>query len=267
MTDLRGCPQTATGSATRQMTEKIIMALKQTAPPAATFESEEGTDNNEVDSTVDSPAAETVQPTTAVVVPTKTRALSTGLTGASAVMSKNVLSGLKDAFTVDFDSVPNIVASQGSFSFKDTEQELGSKFVLQLLSYQDSYVASPNDNKAPVDLVKYSEDGVTSKDGVNLLQHVADLKEQGYSKSKITHRVVLVGELVSAAIAGVDHVQDLVQISLPETGRKSFNTFTLQASYAVAKGRRSVEEVGQLTMTAVKDKTKNGEIYTKVVIS
>lgn len=241
------------------------MALKQNP----TFEAEDTAAAPEAEAPA---AAETVAVTktaaagkseVAVAAPAASRALST----ASKVMSQNVLSGLKDAFHVDFDSLPSIGATQGSFAFKDTEQELGAKICIQLMSYQDSYVASPNDTKAPIELVKYSEDGVTSKDGTNLLDHVADLKEQGYSKAKIAHRCVLVGELTYTAVADVERVGELVQIDMPDSGRRAFNTFTLQASYAVAKGRKTAEEAANLTLNAIKETTKSGEKYTKIAIS
>lgn len=233
------------------------MALKQptttnTAAPA--FEPED-----DLETVATPPAAEK---STAVATARPTAVAST----ASAVRSMNVLSGLKDAFHVEFDSLPGIAASQGSFSTKADDKELGAEVAIQLLSYQDSYVASPNDTKADTDLVKYSDNGVTSKDGVNMAEHVEDLKAQGYSKAKLAHRCVLVGELVSTG-NGQGPVGELVMIDLPASGRKSFETYQLQASYAVAKGSKTPEGASRLTLKAVKDKTKSGEIYTKVVVS
>lgn len=237
----------------------------------ATFEAEDGLD----DAAVGTTATETVTAETAVAAPadqpaSTTTALATAgqraLTTASAVMKANVISGLQDAFRVEFDSLPAVGASLGTFVRKADETDLGNELKLQLISYQESWVASPNDTKADVELVKYADNAKTARDGTDLAAHVEDLKAQGYSKAKINHRVILVGELLEAP-KDASMVGDLVMVDLPDSGRRSFNTFTLQASYAVAKGRKTAEEATILTLKAVNDKTKAGEKYTKVVIS
>ena len=208
-------------------------------------------------------------PAAAPAAPTATTALATqgsrALTAAS-VVSQNVLSDMKDAFRVEFDSLPVIGATQGSFFFKADDVDIGNEIKLQLISYQSTWVAAPNDTSAEVELVKYSDDGVTARDGTNLLQHINDLKAQGWSKAKIAHRVVLVGELLQTGKPS-DSIGELIMVDLPDSGRKAFQTYTLQASYAVAKGRKSAEEAAVLTLKAIPDKNKNGDKYTRVAIS
>ena len=212
-------------------------------------------------------AAPEVAAATTAVATQGTRALANP--GAKALVTQNVLSDKKDAFHVEFDSTPRLAAEQGSFviKFDGTETDIGAECSIEMMSYQDSWVVSPNDKKADVELVKYSDDGVTSKDGVDLKQHLQDLIELGYSKAKIAHRCVVVGELVSTAKGGEDFIEKLVQIDLPESGRRSFNAYTLQASWAVGKGRKTAAEASVLKLKAVKDKTKSGEVYTKVSFS
>lgn len=230
------------------------MALRPTSAPA--FESE--------DETV-APAAtpEAVQQPTAVAVQ-GTRAVAT----AASVAKQNVLSMMKDAFRVEYDSLPRLTASQGSFVFKDTEEDLGSQIQVALLSYQDSWVCSPNDKKADIELVKYADNSVTARDGTDLLAHLQMLKEQGYTKASIAHRCVIVGELISTSgKSASNRVGELVQLDLPETGRKNFNTYQIQASYAVAKGRKTAEEAALLTMQFVKAKSSAGETFFKIVFA
>lgn len=234
------------------------MALnKANTTAAAQFEDMDAGDTAEV---VQAAATQT-----AVAVQTP-RALAAPASTAAAVISQNVLAGMKDAFRVDYDSLPGIGASQGTFTLKADDEDIGNEIKLQLISYQASHVASPNDTKADIDLVKYSDDGITSRDGVNLAAHIEDLKAQGYKNAKIAHRVILVGELVAAA-KETDKIGELVMIDLPDSGRRAFNTFTLQASYAVARGRKTPEEASLLTLKAVPEKTRNGDKYTKVAIS
>ena len=243
------------------------MALNKANATAATFE------NEEMDETMTqntAPATEQATSATTALATSATTALATPLTSALAtansVVKMNVISALKDAFRVEFDSLPGIGASQGTFNLKADDTDIGAEISIQLLSYQESWVASPNDTKADVELVKYSDDGVTSRDGINLLAHVEDLKAQGYGKAKIAHRVILVGELLATA-KDCDKVGELVMVDLPDSGRRAFNTYVLQASYAVAKGRKTTEEAAVLKLKAVPEKTKNGEKYTKVAFA
>ena len=247
------------------------MALNKANATAATFEAEDET----LDQAVDTGTAEavTVEATDGAVATSeapKTTALAAAgtraLTTASSVMKANIISGLQDAFRVEYDSLPAVGASLGTFVRKADETDLGPELKLQLLSYQESWVASPNDTKADVELVKYADNSKTARDGTDLAAHVEDLKAQGYGKAKINHRVILVGELLEAS-KDDSMVGDLIMVDLPDSGRRSFQTYTLQASYAVAKGRKSAEEATILTLKAVNDKTKSGEKYTKVVIS
>ena len=242
------------------------MALKNnSATTTANFEVEDGLDDTaQVNNTTENTTTMNTTTTTTEVAIARTSALANP--SATSVMSANVISGLKDAFRVEFDSLPAIGASQGTFNLKADDTDLGAEVKIQLMSYQSSWVASPNDTKADVELVKYSDDGITSRDGINLLAHVEDLKTQGYSKAKIAHRVVLVGELLESKIP-CDNVGELVMVDLPDSGRRAFNSYTLQASYAVAKGRKSAEDAAILTLKAVPEKTKSGEKYTKVAIS
>ena len=243
------------------------MALKNnSATTTANFEVEDGLDDTaQVNNTTENTTTMNTTTTTEVAI-ARTSALANPNPTASAIMSANVISGLKDAFRVEFDSLPAIGASQGTFNLKADDTDLGAEVKIQLMSYQSSWVASPNDTKADVELVKYSDDGITSRDGINLLAHVEDLKAQGYSKAKIAHRVVLVGELLESKIP-CDNVGELVMVDLPDSGRRAFNSYTLQASYAVAKGRKSAEDAAILTLKAVPEKTRAGEKYTKVAIS
>ena len=242
------------------------MALTKANATAATFEAEDET----LDQAVDTGTAETATAAVDTSEAPKTTALAAAgtraLTTASSVMKANIISGLQDAFRVEYDSLPAVGASLGTFVRKADETDLGPELKLQLISYQESWVASPNDTKADVELVKYADNSKTARDGTDLAAHVEDLKAQGYGKAKINHRVILVGELLEAS-KDASMVGDLIMVDLPDSGRRSFNTFTLQASYAVAKGRKSAEEATILTLKAVNDKTKSGEKYTKVVIS
>jgi hypothetical protein len=246
------------------------MALRNNAPTSATpaFEADDDgvidTKHPAFDEGTGNEAFELHEKVSTAVAAKPARTLPT----AKSVVTQNVLSDKKNAFHVEWDSVPRISAEQGSFTTKGTtEEDLGTEIHIELMSYQSRWVASPNDKKADAELVKYSEDGITSNDGTDLKAHLADLKDQGYGNAKIAHRCIIVGELVKTAKGGESLLESLIQVDLPESGRKSFEAYQLQASWAVGKGRKTAAQASDLTLKAVKDKTKSGEIYTKIVFS
>lgn len=191
-------------------------------------------------------------------------------TSALAVVKKpptiaNVIKPLKDSFQISYDSLPRIAAEQGDFVEKVDGTVLGQKLVITLLSYQDSYVASTGDRKAPMETVKFSDDPHVAPDGTNLLEHVAYLKANNYPKARLEHRVVIVGELLT--VDGKNDKRfcgDLVQISLPPTGRRAFETFILQVSYKAAKGRIEGDQVHTVELVTIKAKSKDDEAFTKI---
>lgn len=171
---------------------------------------------------------------------------------ARDILKKGSLSVLKDAFHIEWNSVERILAAQGQFKFKDNDHKLGEEIGITLMSYQDRWVCSPNDDKADKELVKYSDDGFTATDGTDLKEHLAGLKADGYSKAKIEKRMVILGELTSeSGKTESERIGSLVQIDLPPTGVGSFNTYLLQAAFALGKERKTFEECQSMKLKAV----------------
>ena len=185
-------------------------------------------------------------------------------TGVAAAMRASALHSAKDAFRVNWDSVPAITAAQGSFTNKSDDADLGAEVVINVVSWQYQWQAGPNDNKADIETLKYSDtdDGKVSNDGVDMAQHVNDLKAQGYSKAKLTHRLILVGEVVSGKLAN-----SLIQINLPDTGRRAFEQHMTQVAFQQARGKLTAEQANTVVLKAVKEKAKSGEQYTKVAFA
>ena len=242
----------------------------------------EDMDSNEgAEGTVESQAAEAAAPAEAPAAapaveaaPAKTSALAAQSGGraltSATVMKQNVLSGLKDAFHISFDAVPRVKAEQGDLLLVDPEVSLGTHVVLEVVSYQDRWVASPGDNKAPIELVKFSDNEHTADDGTNLDEHVRNLHDMGYSKAKKQQRLVVVGELIavkSTEESAQDLIGSLVQIDLPDSGRRSFQGHMLQVSFKVAKGRLASDQAAKMQFTATKERSKQGDAYTKITVS
>lgn len=170
---------------------------------------------------------------------------------------------LKDALPVDFNTLAQLQANQGKFRDKETEKVLGETIELQLLSWQDSWVVSPNDLKAPKELVKYGDNERTARDGTDMLEHLAMLKESGYPKAKIGHRCVIVGALL-AAEKDQSLVGQLVQIDLSPQSRALFNRYIANSAYNLQIGKLTEETCMTLVLTAQDATGPDNTSYTRV---
>lgn len=213
----------------------------------------------------DPEGTQTATTQTAVVTAPTTKAPALQAKGAVALSSAeiDVIRNLKDAYPVEFNTLTAILPAQGRFSLKETGQALGTKITLDLLSYQDNYVVSPNDDKAPKEHVRYSNDGVTCSDGTPCLQHLADLKELGYSKAKINSRNVIVGALLNAE-STKDIDGTLVQIDLSPMSKAQFLRYQIQTAYDVSKGNKRADEVKTVVLTADVVTNADKKAYTVV---
>ena len=182
----------------------------------------------------------------AAAAPAATKALvsqpKTGLVAQSnPKVNINVVKNLKDQYPVQYDSLAQITASQGRFADRETGTNLGSELLFELLSYQDQYVVSPNDDKAGKELVKYSADGVTCSDGTDVKTYVNDLREMGWKNARVNSRYVIVGALNAAekseAFDGL-----LMQIDLSPKSKSQFDRYLIQSAFDLAKGKITEEQ-------------------------
>jgi hypothetical protein len=229
------------------------MVLKRKNPAAfEQAEQDAGVQETQAEATkaATSPAANAEAPwdpaEVAAAGPAATKALVSQPRGALVAQANpkvniNVVKNLKDQYPVQYDSLAQITASQGRFADRETGTNLGSELLFELLSYQDQYVVSPNDDKAGKDLVRYSADGVTCSDGTDCKQHVADLREMGWKNARINSRYVIVGALNSAeksdAFDGL-----LMQIDLSPKSKSQFDRYLIQSAFDLVKGKITEEQ-------------------------
>lgn len=169
---------------------------------------------------------------------------------------------LKNAYTVQYDSLASVQATQGSFNERETNTNLGAELILELLSYQDQFVCSPNDDKAPKDLVRYSADGVTASDGTDLKAHLEFLKEV-WPNARINQRYVVVGAL-NAAERSDKFDGSLVQIDLSPKSKSQFDRYLVQSAFDIAKGKITGEQAKVVRLTAEVATNANNQKYTLV---
>lgn len=187
--------------------------------------------------------------------PVSTPSVAVAPVGRSALAVRNnedmnAIKGMKNAYTVQYDSLAQILAAQGTFSERESDTNMGDKLVFELMSYQDQYVVSPNDDKAPKDLVRYSADGITCSDGTDVKEHLLHLKEElNYKNARVNQRYVLVGALVSAQ-RSKDFDGQLMQIDLSPKSRGQFDRYLIQSAYDIGKGKFTADEAKVLEMTA-----------------
>ena len=173
------------------------------------------------------------------------------------------VTSLKNAHEVQYDSLTNITATQGRFADRDSNTNMGAEIVFELLSYQDQTVVTPNDDKAPKDLVRYSANGVTCSDGTSCTQHLADLKELGYTKARMNSRYILVGAL-SAAEKTDKFDGQLMQIDLSPKSKGQFDRYLIQSAFDLSRGKITGEQAKVLTLTAEVATNADGKTYTLV---
>lgn len=194
------------------------------------------------------------------VIAAKTSAVSTSVTRVVSPIAT-----LKDALHVDYDTFLQIQAVQGNFSDKLADKSLGDKIVLELLSFQSSHILATGEdqnNEAAAKLVKYSDDGSTTKDGRDCKEYINELLDAGYEKAKMSERCILVGSLVDSGKLPELEGQ-LVQIDLPPTSKKQFDRYHLQCGFDVLKGKYDAKSTATMEMTCTI--AKNGKLSWTVV--
>lgn len=206
---------------------------------------------------------------TPAVAPAKTAALVTAPKQGHLVAAQvpkvnmNHVKELKDKFTVQYDSLAQLQASQGQFMDRESGLSLGAELLFELLSFQEQFVVTPNDNRATKEVVRYSSDGITCSDGTDVKQHLADLRELGWANARVNARYIIVGSLLAAE--KVDSMDGtLVQIDLSPKSRSQFDRYLIQSAYDLAKGLITEAQSTVLDLTAQVAKNAKGDIYTVV---
>ena len=237
----------------------IIMALIPKAVPA-TAPAFENPDAGTAAVATPAPAA-TPTPVTAVA--------TTHPAGAVVVASTaiNPFAEMKNAYTVDYNTLAQLLASNGNFMTKEDNILLGDTVVLQLMSFQDNWVVSPGaDTDEARKLVRYSNDGINTKDGEDIAQYISDLKAAGYNKAYLSKRVILVGALLDAGKAPQLN-ETLMQIDLAPTSKSLYERHVIQSAFDVGRGKKTAEQVSKIRMTAKVTKNSASQIYTQVAFS
>jgi hypothetical protein len=159
-----------------------------------------------------------------------------------------VVENLKDAMPVDYNTLSQIITTNGNFVERETKKVLGDAVVFELLSWQDAYVVSPEDEEAPKDAVRYSDDKITCTDGTPVDEHLKFLQDNGYPKAKVKQRVVVVGGLQSAAKTS-DLNGTLVQFDLSPMSMVQWKRYRANVAYGLKIGKVTAEQAVRIKAT------------------
>jgi hypothetical protein len=198
----------------------------------------------------------------------KSSALTETKTSAVAVANKvdlRVMDQYKDALSVDYNTLDQIIATNGNFVDRETKTVLGDTVVFTLLSFQDSYVVSPNSDEAPDELVKYSSDGVVCSDGTDVKSHLEFLKSSGFPKASLKQRVVVVAAIESAVKTDKFN-STLMQFDLSPASRTQWQRFTANVAYGLSVGKFKPEQISRVKAETVLQQ-KGTDTFTLVKFS
>lgn len=232
------------------------MALIPKPVPSTQFEQPSVT----MDDTANPPAQSMTQPVPQSHVP----AVQASTNVAVSRPSLNPFADMEKVYEVEYNTLTQLMATNGNFLEKENGTVLGDAITLQLMSYQNNFVLSPGvDGEDAKKLVRYSNDGITTKDGEDCVGYLNDLKQAGYNKAYMSKRVVLVGALLDAGKAP-QMADSLVQIDLAPTSKTLFDRHVIQSAFNISKGKTTKDKASTLRLTAKVAKNASNQIYTLV---
>jgi len=176
---------------------------------------------------------------TAVATKTTSSALAIGGTGKMA----DVLGAVHNNVRVDWNSLPQVQAVQGTFKRKEDKKPMGDTIEFQLISTQENFAVTPGvDDEEATQYVRYSDDGINLKDGTaTVAEHIKLMKDLGYDKAKCSERIVLVGALTDAGKLADEMNGELFQIDLAPTSLAKFKSHKIQCAWKVNNGSLTAE--------------------------
>jgi hypothetical protein len=173
----------------------------------------------------------------------------------------NYFEDRKNALTVDYNTLIQLFPSNGNIMDRESSKMLGEEIVFTFLSYQDSYVVSPEDDNAPDDVVRYSDDGVICSDGTPVQEHLDWLQANGFPKARLKNRNIVVG-VVEESPKHSEYIGQLVQIDLPPSSKVMWDRYGIGALYATQTNRMTKEQADLIRMTVTVVR-KQDNVYTQ----
>lgn len=214
--------------------------LDKAKTPAPAFES----DADEFETNFDTPTNPAPSVTPVTQVPAVVKPTAVGFN-----MVDNPISKLKDAIPVEYNTLSQLQAQQGNFFEKETKTPMGDWMIAEVMSWQDNWVVSPADEKAPKEIVKYSNDGVNCTDGTLVSDALMDLRRAGWVKAKLAQRATLVLAVMDCAKDKDKFVGTLMQCDLAPTSRTQWQRFSANTAFGLKLNKFRAEQVTKVRLS------------------
>ena len=249
------------------LNKKPVVPAAQTAPADTTvqktapFEAnpDEGQDDPQEAAAAPGPApaaSRTVAPAAAPA----SRAVSTNV----STRRPGVLSPLKDAIVVEYNTFPALQVNQGNWLIKEGKKMLGDGIDFELLSFQDQWVISPGVEGAEgLEHLRFSADGEFTTKGEDCREYLAELHAAGFAKADMKHRAVLVLNLISCdKKVPAEYLDKLYQVDLPPSSKSKFDAHRHQADFSVSRNRCTPEAAPMIrsTVTVIEKGTNSWSV-------
>lgn len=166
---------------------------------------------------------------------------------------------------VSFGTLPRVVASQGSLVCEG--ETMGKTGIVSILSFNDSFAITPNENNAESSYCKFSYDNEYLNDGSGVLvsDHLKYLREEGFKDAAAKRYVELVCMLEDCD-EDHDEIGNMVQVSLSPQSVKQFERYQLGCTIKIKQGKVKPEDLSQVKLTA-KTKTFGSNTFTLISFS
>lgn len=177
-----------------------------------------------------------------------------GTAGVPTRRNKTVLALEELAYAlpvIPFGTLPLIKLSQGSFIIEG--DDLGDQITFTIKSYNNTFVISPNDNKADTSFCKYSDDNQYLNDGSNrtVKEYIEYLHDAGFPDAGSKRYLEVVGILDAAEIDN-EEIGNIVVLTLSPQSVKKFEGYQLQTTVKIQLGQVAVEDAARVVITARK---------------
>ena len=206
---------------------------------------------------------------------------------AQLMLEADHLATLSGQMPVSWEMFETINATQGQFQAKGEKLMLGTEIEVHVVSTQPLTVSSNGDTEAEGEgLMLYSDDGVNAnadstvfdahvewlrskgiadRELLTVKEHQQWLKENDHDKAHVQQKLTIVGELTKCGDQGMPLLGTLVQVSLPDTGRRSYESHCKQSAYHIYHDRMNKVDVEYIKLTA-KQAGSGKKLFTQVKV-
>lgn len=166
---------------------------------------------------------------------------------------------------IEFGTLPMVKASQGALVCEG--DSLGKRIEFIVVSFNDKFAVTPNENNADSSYCKFSYDNVELSDGTGttVKEHIAYLQEEGYDKACSKRYLEVVG-ILEDSDEDHDEIGNMVVLNLSPMSVKQFERYRLQSTVKIKQGKLEESQVNDLVVTA-KTQTFGSNTFTIMTFS